>query len=922
MSRFRWLLLPCLGLALVRAAPAQNGAPRSDFQTVMQTGSPYDAKSHVATDVALVAADESLGAVAGAAAKVRTWRDHGYRVYGFAALARVYEDYMRGGWRDLAGNVDAGAHEGEIQQDRYGNHFGPHRYMMEPSLRLMEHKKLWAKAMIDAGTEGMGFEEPDLFTDGGYSPQFQREWRDYYHQPWEAPHSSLDARVKSERLKSFLSYRAYKTLSEYCKQQGGPGFRFILPTHSLPGYMLPGVTTGYFQTLALPSVDVLQAQVWTGTARVPVLWEGELRQKLFENAYVDYSYSANLAEALGKEVWLNLDPYEDDPGLTFDLYKAGFENTLAASLMFPGATRWEILPWPNRIYGNDRIPPPYGTEIQNVVRAMTEIGGARSHAWHTRSPRVGVLISETAMWETRDPQPSNPQSLFALTLPLLSLGVPVDAVPLEAVTVRRYLDRFRVLFLSYDSFKPLSPAVHSALARWVREKGGTLVLLGGRSAYNEAHLWWRDAGFDSPTAHLLAELGLGGKTQRLVPQRPADIRPAPGGDSTGYAAAVAGLWTGQHGSDHVARPVSFTPDGGAAEERYLDTVLPPGFARKELRFADATGYFTYRFRAKGLAGLHVRADLANSYAAEASVDGSHWTTLIASPPDVHDGSNRREVDLDLAPYLSGASVWLRFRDPSPADGWGPSLRRVTLLPTYRPGYQPPTEEPPLAQRDTYCAAYHGLTNPGRALVQGAAGAPIAFAVSVGSGEVIGIGAPPALFGASAENGRRLRQLLTAICRKKHLPLEGDGVLRLQRGPYEVVFPISREVRLRGRYVDVLSPELTLLTDPKFPVGTPHLLRSVESALHSKRPGLLFASHKLSNLRERPDGLELTLEGPERIPAACRLWPGTNNPTKVECRRLRDGFVLTAEIRRDPDGTIYVRVPNQEGGVRVTFNATH
>ncbi|HTE18738.1 MAG TPA: hypothetical protein VK689_10205, partial [Armatimonadota bacterium] len=470
MKTLRCLPLVVASAAVaMAAAPAVPPRPRGSAHTVIQTATPYDPKSNLQVDLALVAADESERGIRGAAANVRSWSERGYRVFGFASLARVYDYYMRGGWLDLQGRLDPGGHEGEVQRDRHGNRFGPHQFMLMPSARLMEHKKLWAGAFVDAGAEGMAYEEPDLFMDGGYDDQFRNEWREYYREPWQPPHSSIAARVKAERLKARLGYRSYRTLSEFCKARGGPGFRFMVATHSLPNYMLWGISFNYFDTLSLPSVDLLQAQVWTGTAKTPVLYEGALRERLFDNAYVDYSYSANLAEALRKDVVFNLDPYEDEPGLPLEFYKRGFESTLIASLMFPRVGQWEILPWPNRIYGNDRIPPLYGTEIQNVLTAMTSIGPEKKHAWSGSAPRTGILFSESALYEMRDPQPSNPQSLFALALPLLSMGVPVDIVPLECATIRQYLDRFRILFLSYDFYKPLKAEVHTALARWVKE---------------------------------------------------------------------------------------------------------------------------------------------------------------------------------------------------------------------------------------------------------------------------------------------------------------------------------------------------------------------------------------------------------------------------------------------------------------------
>jgi hypothetical protein len=922
MKRLTLLLLTLLAAV---AASGRPSPPRRRLHTIVQTGTPYQPETNLGVDLALVASDESARGIETTAARVDSWRRKGYRIFGMASLARVYDFYMKGGWKDLNGAEDPGGHEGEVQRDRFGGKFGPHEFMMLPSERLMEHKKLWARAFIRAGAEGMAFEEPDVFMDGGYNEQFKREWQAYYGEPWQPPHSSVEARVRSERLKAYLVYRSYKTLSEFSKREGGPSFRFMVPTHSLPGYMLWGITTSYWDTLSLPSVDILQAQVWTGTAKTPVLADGRLQQRLFENAFLDYSYSVNLAEALGKEVWLNLDPYEDEPGLSFDFYRSGFENTLAASLMFPRADRWEILPWPDRIYTNGRIPPLYGTEIQNVLSAMKGIGEERASRWKGTFPRTGILMSESALYEMRDPRPSNPQSLYALALPLLAEGVPVDVVPLEAAGVREYLDRFRILFLSYDFYKPLKAEVHAALARWAKERGGVLVILGGMNAYNDAPAWWGKAGCPSPTAHLLQQLGLASGKTELVPQRPREIRYLPPETQDDpYRAPLRGLFDGLHGADFVPREVSFVPDDRHPELNYLDTASPPGHATPLLRFADGTGSFTYRFVTRGLKRFRVRLDLANNYLVEGSTDQQHWTELASfgktPAAEVRDGSNRKDLELDLTRFLPAETVFVRLRDPSPQDGWGPTLRRVTLLPEYAAGTAPPPSDPPLALRDAYAVGYTGIRGAPEVMVRGN-GHPVAFSCRCGRGEVLLIGAPPALFGASRENGQRLRALYRAVCARRRLPLRTDGVLHLARGDYHVVAAVSREARLAGRFVDLLSPGLEVLTNPTVKVGAPRLLLSVERRLQRPRPDILFASHRLSDVRYGRDAAAFTVEGPERIPAAARVFLGASESASVSASRVRDGQPVAVEVRKDADRTLLLRFPNQEGKVRVTVDSS-
>ncbi len=59
-------------------------------------------------------------------------------------------------------------------------------------------------------------------------------------------------------------------------------------------------------------------------------------------------------------------------------------------------------------------------------------------------------------------------SLYGLAMPLVKHGVALDMVQLERAGDPGYLDNVRVLLLTYEGQKPLSSAVHDALAAWVR----------------------------------------------------------------------------------------------------------------------------------------------------------------------------------------------------------------------------------------------------------------------------------------------------------------------------------------------------------------------------------------------------------------------------------------------------------------------
>jgi hypothetical protein len=124
------------------------------------------------------------------------------------------------------------------------------------------------------------------------------------------------------------------------------------------------------------------AQVWTGTARTPNLYRGQLRERTLETAFLEYGAMQNLVRATGRTVWYLNDPVEDNPDHDWTDYRANWESTLVASLFQPEVWRYEVAPWPERVFAGrypagraDRqsMPPDYATEVQTVFNALNQM---------------------------------------------------------------------------------------------------------------------------------------------------------------------------------------------------------------------------------------------------------------------------------------------------------------------------------------------------------------------------------------------------------------------------------------------------------------------------------------------------------------------------------------------------------------------
>jgi hypothetical protein len=249
---------------------------------------------------------------------------------------------------------------------------GPGSYYLVPTAQRRQTMATYFADAIRRGSRAACPEEPEFFSRAGYSPAFKAEWQQAHGEPWQDQTSSVDARLKSERLKAGLEQQLLTDIYQAARQADPQAKRFLL-AHSPLNYTAWGITFAHCAMLRTGLVDEMVAQVWTGTARSAVTHQGRTAERTFENGFLEYSSSWNLARGLNVRVWFLMDPLEDNPDRSMADYHDNYERTLAASLMFPEVTRFEVMPWPTRIFG--RVPDDFATEITSVIRVLTDMAG-------------------------------------------------------------------------------------------------------------------------------------------------------------------------------------------------------------------------------------------------------------------------------------------------------------------------------------------------------------------------------------------------------------------------------------------------------------------------------------------------------------------------------------------------------------------
>lgn len=524
-----------LAALLLLASPllGQAAAPTSDL--IFQTSQAWSPRVNVESQTIMVyGIDDTMPE------RIRSWRDHGYRVAVMTGVAwGRYGDYLRG-------DFDGKPHWNETQQEKSGKlilHTGREVPYISPTESYGKYLSQGVQRALEAGAEAIYLEEPEFWARAGWSDAFKSEWQAYYHEPWQAPDSSPDAQYRASKLKYFLYRRALGQVFAFVKQwsqQHGRSIPCYVATHSLINYAQWEIVSPESSLLEV-GADGFIAQVWTGTSRAPNVYEGVRQERTFETAFLEYGALQNIARSSGKRIWYLNDPIEDNPNHSWTDYQRNWESTLVASLLQPHVSSYEILPWPDRIFGPkglyptteptaenphpDKAPisPEYQTELQTVFHALGEMKQENTR-WETAGTQgIGVLVSDSMMFQRAQPQPSDADlgSFYGLALPLLMRGMPVEPVQIESTYqgdhAANFLNNYKLLLLTYEGQKPPSPKFHAAIASWVRAGGALIVVDDDKDPYNRATEWWNtgDLHLSTPREDLFRALGLAPSAEGL-----------------------------------------------------------------------------------------------------------------------------------------------------------------------------------------------------------------------------------------------------------------------------------------------------------------------------------------------------------------------------------------------------------------------
>jgi hypothetical protein len=479
-------------------------------KTSFQESAPWNAAYDIRTDIAMVYGMDSTFKE-----RVEGYRKHGYNVQFMTGIAwGNYQDYFTGKW-------DGKPHEeAEGQMDRNGNHIGHGKGIpyIVPTDNFINYFKTVIKKVVDDGITSIYLEEPEFWARAGYSEAFKKEWQNYYGSPWMPQHESPEATYLSSKLKYHLYFHALKEVFQYAKKYGeskGIRVKCFVPTHSLLNYSSWQIVSPEASLAALPGMDGYIAQVWTGTSREPVYFNGIKKERVFENAFLEYGSMLSMVAPTGRKIYFLTDPIEDR-ARTWDDYKINYEATYTAELLYPSVYNYEVMPWPHRIYlgkfkvegsgVKQPITPAFATRMQVMVNALNEMPSSSNKI--NGSLGIGALAGNSMMFQRfpthenyEDPQLSN---FYGMVMPLLKRGIPVETVHMENLGFAGTLKNIKVLVMSYSNMKPQSEKVNEQIAAWVKQ-GGVLIYYGrDNDPFQKVREWWNTNGknYNAPSEHL------------------------------------------------------------------------------------------------------------------------------------------------------------------------------------------------------------------------------------------------------------------------------------------------------------------------------------------------------------------------------------------------------------------------------------
>lgn len=624
----------------------------------------------------------------------------------------------------------------------------------------------------------------------------------------------------------------------------------------------------------IPTASSANQNGWTGngystaftseqdfTPFAPMRCGGVRKTRPFESAWLDFSLISS--SALNPSL-INLPAYPIAPlpNQLPDQCMSDWKDRLVAAFMQRNLNDVEIVHAPTKM--NPLLTPDW---IGTLNLLSGDIGGMWRHPYKIAAGSEGVFAVA---------DPSMPDGLgLAYTLPLLLQGVPILGIAPSSLASPSTYNGVRTLLLPGDALANLQTGYVIPLSNWVRS-GGDLIVIGGISATNLSALWnglsmGNPQGTTvSPSSPSIASSVLLAESKENSPQQKVSIDVSklispngslnlrfccePTDTSDGFHLfSLKLMLNGKLGLSFRA--------GSELESRFLSEesgTLFVGRNRTAIPTSSTKPYWTYHFEGlKGVASVVLELNIGGRY--------QIYVQPEDSMTDRMDATDNRFGPL-LAHIICRLDEGYSLLNP-PAG--------ATALYTLR-GYNPPA----------------------------------VWTVQEGKGTLYYCAFSPEFITLNEQRSRLMEALVKSAYETQPGEFRGSNSMIVRRGDWTVIHTFDQDINLDGNYVDLLSPTLNILQDPKIDANSSDMLKRFDPS--RRYPHILAVTGKLIAKYETYGTTSFYVSGSLSSNGEARIWTGDRSFNGIKAYTLM-GVPIPVQYIPD-DHSLLVKYPNYPDGV--------
>lgn len=190
--------------------------------------------------------------------------------------------------------------------------------------------------------------------------------------------------------------------------------------------------------------------------------------------------------------------------------------------------------------------------------------------------------------------------------------------------------------------------------------------------------------------------------------------------------------------------------------------------------------------------------------------------------------------------------------------------------------------------------------------------PVAWEARAGKGSVTFEGVAPGFLYTSKQGSAWGRALVARAMGRTGQTYREQPYFLVRRGPYTGVRALDGAYAAKGRFVDLLSEELSLVEDPVVAAG--QCAFWVDAGPADSVPRLLAAAGRVRATFGSADTTSFVVQAPSQTPGVARVWTGGRAPAEVTAFTVL-GASVPATFKAQ-GGSLQVRYDNEADGVIV------